>query len=84
MAFAPPEILFDDLLEFLVSRPTPQEIVGYQVSDALNTRFHQLLRDNSHDCITADEQAELARFLQIHHLLIMLKARARTKLNSAS
>ena len=80
MAVAPPETLFDEITDFLVSRPTPEEIIAFKPSEMLDQRLHELLDKNSAGELPAPERAELDRFLQINHLLIMLKAKARLKL----
>ncbi len=81
MAIAqPPNLIFDEILDFLASTPTPQQIIEFKTSDALNERLHYLLDQNSHDRITPDERAELDEFLKMGHFMTMLKIRARKKL----
>jgi hypothetical protein len=77
---APPATLMDEVLEFVLSRPTLEEVIGYTVPDALDQRLHYLLDRNSHDELTLDERSELDEFIRIGHLLRMLKAKARLKL----
>lgn len=79
MAVAPPETLFDEVTDFLVSRPTLEEIIAFKPSEVLDQRLHELLDNNSAGQLTSGERMELDRFLQINHLLIMLKAKARLK-----
>ena len=80
MSFAPPKTLFDEVSDFLVSAPTPQEIIAFRASEALDDRLHELLEKNREDALTADEQSELDTFIKIGHLLTMLKAKAHLKL----
>lgn len=80
MAIAPAGTLFDEITDFLVSGPTPEQIVVYQAPDLLNARLHALLDKNRASALTAEERAELDTFLQIGHLLTVLKAKARLKL----
>jgi hypothetical protein len=82
MNLAPAETLFDEVTDFLGSRPTPEEIINFTPSDELNTRLHDLLDKNQAENITPEERAELDRFLQIDHLFTLLKAKARLKVNS--
>lgn len=82
MSTVPAETLFDEVTDLLVSQPTPEEIIAYKPSQALDQRLHLLLDKNRQDSLSAEERIELDRFLQINHLLIMLKAKARLKLPS--
>lgn len=80
MALAPSETLFDEITDFLISGPTPEQIIAFRPTDALDQRLHELLEKNSGIGISQDERAELDRFLQINHLMTILKAKARLKL----
>lgn len=86
MALAPvliPNPLFDEILDFVLSNPTPDEVIAFKPSDALNARLHYLLDQNSQGQITSGERAELDEFLQLNHFMNMLKIRARQKIGAA-
>lgn len=36
MAYAPTDLLFEEILEFLASTPTPQQIIEYQPTETLH------------------------------------------------
>jgi len=80
MSAASPDILIDEISEYFLSRITPEEIIAFKPSQALDDRLHNLLDRNSDDTITPDERKELDRFLQVSHLFNLLKAKARLKL----
>jgi hypothetical protein len=80
MAVAPPNTLFDEVTDFLLSGPTPEQIIEFQPSEALNQRLHDLLDKNSEESLNPEERDELNRFLEIGHLFTILKAKARLKL----
>ena len=46
MAVAQPEILFTEIIDFLASTPTPQNIVNFKPSDRLEQRLNDLLQKN--------------------------------------
>lgn len=47
MAFAPPSTeLFDEIMEFLTSEPTPSQIVNFQPPVNLQQRLSNLLEQN--------------------------------------
>lgn len=75
------ETYFDEVTDFLLSRPTPEEVIAFKPSDDLNSRLHILLDRNKQDALSDMERAELDRFLQLDHLFTILKAKARRKLD---
>lgn len=81
MTFAPPDTLFDDILEFLASTPTPERIVAYQPPDALQQRLSDLLARNRSNQLSETEQVELDEFLRMNRFMSRLKLKARQKLS---
>lgn len=75
--------LFDEILDFLASTPTSQEIVAFRPSDSLQQRLRDLLEGNRNGRLTAEEQAELDEFSRMNHFMSMLKIRARKKLETS-
>ena len=80
MAVLPSSTLVDEITDFLLTNPTPEQIIDFKTSDPLNERLHELLDKNSEEGLTPDEHAELDSFLQIGHVFTVLKAKARLKL----
>jgi hypothetical protein len=80
MAVAQINPLFDEVLEFLSSTPTPEDIVSFQPSGALQERASELLEKKRHDALSSQELAELDEFAQLNQFMSMLKIRARKKL----
>lgn len=80
MSAAPAGDLFDEILDFLASTPTPEQIVAFQPLEALQARVSHLLDKNRHDTITEEEKAELEEFLRLNRFMSRLKLRARLKL----
>ncbi len=68
---------FEEMIKFLVSGPTPDEIVAFKISPAAQARLDDLLDKNREDGLTDDELAELDGYEQIHFVLLLLKAHAR-------
>lgn len=84
MAVASPDMLFEEISDYFLSHMTPEQIIGFKPSDALDERLHELLDKNGAGTLTREERAELDRFLQVNHLLILLKAKVRLKLADPS
>jgi hypothetical protein len=70
----------DEIVAFLLSMPTMEQIADYKVSDALDQRLHDLLDKNSNGRLSSDEEEELTEFLQMDHFLTVLKLNAELKL----
>ena len=82
MAIAPEAELFDEILDFLASTPTPEQIIAFQPPEHLQQRLTYLLEQNQRSGLSAQEQVELDEFLRINRLMSRLKLRARRKLAS--
>jgi hypothetical protein len=74
--------IVDEILDFLASTPTPEQIVAYQPSKAVQGRLRALLNKKQSTGLTAEEQAEFDEFTQINHFMSRLKIRARQKLDT--
>jgi hypothetical protein len=68
--------LLHEVMDFLLSRPTPNDILAFRVSATAQERLEALLDKNREDHLTPNEMAELETYSQINHLLILLKAQA--------
>lgn len=65
-----------EVLDFLMTRPTPQDIIAFKVSPKAQDRLSSLLDKNREGILTEAEVAELDVYEQLEHLMILMKARA--------
>jgi len=65
-----------EVLDFLVTCPTPQDILAFKVSPEAQDRLRSLLDKNREGALTESEIAELDAYEQLEHLMILIKARA--------
>ncbi|MBZ0307764.1 MAG: hypothetical protein K8I82_16975 [Anaerolineae bacterium] len=65
-----------DVLDFLLSAPTPQQIIQFQASEAAQARLRYLLEANRQGTLSAEERAELDEASQMNHFIMLLKAKA--------
>ena len=72
---------YDEVIDFLTSAPTPEQIIAFRPSLAVQERINALLAANRNGTLSRDEQNELDEFEEIEHLMRRLKIRARTKLD---
>jgi hypothetical protein len=82
MVAIPSALLFDDILDFLASTPTPQQIIAFEPSETLKQRLSYLLDQNRQGVLSPDEKSDLDEFLRMNHFMTMLKLRARLKLEA--
>lgn len=82
MTASPPPTQFDDILQFLASKPTLEQIIAFQPSEALQKRFETLVSHNSEETITPEMRGELDEILRMHHFMNRLRLQARQKLVS--
>ena len=74
--------LYQEILDLLISQPTSEQIIGFKVSEASQSRLQTLLQKNRETALTPDETAELDLYEQLDTLMGLLKVRAYTALNS--
>lgn len=68
--------VFDYLLDYLVEKATPEEIMAFQLPDDFRQYRNTLAHKNQTGDITPDETAELAGILETEALVTALRARA--------
>ena len=68
--------VYNELLDFLIKRPTPEEITSFKVSQQAQSRLRTLLDKNREATLTESEVSELDLYEQLEHLMILIKARA--------
>ncbi|MCB9455275.1 MAG: hypothetical protein H6671_04745 [Anaerolineaceae bacterium] len=81
MVIASPDLTpTDEIMDFLLSAPTPQDIIGLRPSPATQERLRYLLDGNRNESLNDAERAELETYLQTEHFVRRLKIRAQEKL----
>ncbi|MBW4593384.1 MAG: hypothetical protein KME46_10800 [Brasilonema angustatum HA4187-MV1] len=68
--------VYQEVLDFLIQRPTLEEIITFKVSLIAQTRLSELLEKNRSATLSPMESAELDVYEQLEHMMILLKARA--------
>ena len=82
MVLAYPPEQFAELLDFMVSAPSPEQIIAFAPSAQIEARLTELLHKNKQGALSDNERQELDAFLQLNHFVNMLKIRARKKLHA--
>lgn len=63
-----------EIIQFLLTNPSPQEVLKYHASERAQQRLQRLLTLNEAGLLGEAEQLELDELQRIEHTLIMLKA----------
>lgn len=76
MDYAPSASIQDEVLTFLMSSPTPDEIIAFHASETAQNRLRYLLDANADGALSDSEKAELEEASQMNHFMTLLKAKA--------
>jgi hypothetical protein len=69
-----PAHVYRYVLDFLASRPTPDQLASLGPSPEMSERVRLLLERESRKEITPAEKAELDEYERLEHLIILIKA----------
>ncbi len=72
--------VFDEIIEFITSAPSPEEIVAFKPSERLQRRVNELLDKKRESDLSESETHEVEQYLMIEHIMRLAKARARKRL----
>lgn len=72
--------VYQEIIDFLITSPTPEEITNFKVSLTSQERLQFLLEKNRESSLTNDEIAELNIYEQLENLMMLLKIRAYSEL----
>jgi arsenate reductase-like glutaredoxin family protein len=67
---------YQEILDFLIDRPTSAQIINFKVSAVSQSRLQTLLQQNREATLTAAETAEIDLYQQLDTLIGFLKIRA--------
>lgn len=70
----------DEVLDFLLSAPTPEAVIALRPSPAAQARLRYLLDGQRNAGLNDAERSELESYLHLEHFVRRLKIRAREKL----
>jgi hypothetical protein len=70
----------DEVFRFMVSEPTPEQIIAFRVSEPFQKRASELLHKLKTGYLSVEEQAELDEFERISDTMTLLKVYAEERL----
>ena len=83
MTIPVPNTAFDELIGFLASAPSAEEIVAYHPPKTLQARMHDLMQKNRTDMLSPDEESELDEFLRMNRFMSRLQAKTKQHLQQS-
>lgn len=69
-----------EIIAFLSTGPTPDQVAAFTVSERAQQRLRRLLTLNQAGLLATEEQVELDEIEQIEHIVILLKAQTHRQL----
>lgn len=69
-------LIYDEILDYLIEKATPEEILGFKASEKAEDRAAYLLDQNNAGLLSAEETLELQQMLYFDGRISVLKARA--------
>jgi hypothetical protein len=69
-----PTHVYRYVLDFLATRPTPEEVAGFGPTPEMIGRLQTLLEREAKGETTPTEKAELDEYERLEHLMVMIKA----------
>ena len=72
-----------EVVEFLASLPTPEDIIALRPSESLQSQISLLLDKNRLGSLTSAEEQQWQGYQYLEHIVRMVKARALLKLKAA-
>ena len=68
---------YDEIIDFIAAGTTPEAVVAFRPSESVQQRVAELVERSKDGSISSEEQSELDDYLQLEHIMIMAKTRAR-------
>ena len=68
---------YEEIIDFIAAGTTPESVVAFHPSDSVQQPVAELVERAKEDSLSAEDQSELEDYLQLEHIMIMAKARAR-------
>lgn len=65
-----------EVARFLVSGPTPEQIIAFHPSQEATDRAYALISADRNDTLTDEERAELDSYVDLEYMMRLIKAEA--------
>lgn len=73
---------YEEVIEFIADEISPDNLIAFQPSPDAKDRVAELIGREKTSGLTSDEKSELDHYLQLEHIMRLLKARARQRVSN--
>jgi hypothetical protein len=70
----------EEVVEFIAAGPNTKRVAGFQASAETKARVESLIGKEKNEGLSPKEKTELDDYLQLEHLMRLVKGRARQRL----
>ena len=70
---------YEEIVDFIAARISPEDVLGFQASDAVKERVEDLIYREKTTGLSSDDKSELDQYLQLEHIMRLAKTRARVQ-----
>ena len=67
---------YEEIVQFMASGPSPKRIANFEASPATKERVALLIHREKTEGLSSEERAELDDYMQVEHLMRLVKAKA--------
>jgi hypothetical protein len=71
---------YEEVIEFIAAGPNQKLVAAFQASAETKTLVESLIEKEKNEGLSAKEKTELDDYLQLEHLMRLVKGRARQRL----
>jgi len=71
---------YEEIIDFIAAGTTPSRVVSFQPSQEVKDRVADLIHREKTTGLAPEDSSELNQYLQLEHLMLLAKARARAHL----
>jgi hypothetical protein len=75
---------YREVIEYMISHMSPEDILAFKVSDSLQQRIEELLDKNNSGALSTSEKRELDDIAEFNRLMVVVFARAAAAQKQAS
>jgi hypothetical protein len=68
---------YEEIVEFIAAGTTPHSVISFHPSAEAKERVGELISREKADSLSQDEKSELNHYMQLEHLMRLVKTRAR-------
>ena len=70
---------YEEVIEFIAAGPSSSALADFEASPRTKERIAALIRKEKNEGLPPEEKTELDDCMQVEHLMILVKARARQR-----